>query len=76
MKTFTKKALKTAVEFGVAKDITGYNFAEMEAFLRRNDVEVIGISHGTYGMTGALLQDGRGNQYAITARNSALFQAV
>ena len=75
MKTFPKKALKTAVEFGLAKDITGYSFAEMDAFLS-SGVEVIGISHGVYGMTGALLQDKRGNQYAIMARCSALFQAV
>lgn len=77
MSTYTQKALKELVKSGAAEDITQYSFERMREFLRNNDLETVGVSRGIYGVTGALLKDHtNGELYAITARNSALFQAL
>ena len=70
MKKYTQKALKAMVADGRATHITEYGSIPEKT-------DVIGMSHGTYGMNGALLL-GResGKLYAITARSTVLFQYV
>lgn len=75
--TYTKKAIRELINCGIAEDITNYSFEQGEALRKSADLETVGTSHGTYGMTGAILRDRKtGKQYAITARNSLLFQMV
>lgn len=65
--TVTQKDLKTLVEYGAAKDIT--QKGELPKGSRR-----ILLTHGTYGMNGGLWISKSGKLYAITARNSKLFE--
>ena len=76
-KKYTQKDIKDYVDKGMATDITHYSFDEANKFYQDHNYDVVGVSHGTYGMNGALLQDvDTGEYYAITARNSTLFQLV
>ena len=76
-KKYTQKDIKDYVDKGMATDITHYSFDEANKFYKDHNYDVVGISHGTYGMNGALLQDVDTKEYfAITARNSTLFQLV
>lgn len=74
--SFTQRELKNLVRNGRAEDITNYSFEEANDLYDRG-YDVIGVSHGTYGMNGALLQmrDTR-ELLVITARGSVLFQLV
>ena len=76
MKKITKKEIREYIRLGLAQDITSYDFNQAEQLRKAHVLDVIAISHGAYGMTGALLQDESGECYAITARNSTLFQLV
>ena len=74
MRKYTQKELKKLVANGMAQDITHYNFDEAKA-LWEHGITKVGYSSGTYGINGALFQDDEnGEYYAITARNSTLFQ--
>ena len=74
---YTQRDIKDYVAKGMATDITHYGFGEANKFYKDHNYDVVGISHGTYGMNGALLQDvDTGEYFAITARNSTLFQLV
>lgn len=73
MERYTQKQLKTFVAAGVALDITNYSFEQAKA-LYNCGIEQIGYSTGIYGINGALFKDKEGNMYAITARNTTLFQ--
>lgn len=64
----TKKYIREMVRMGVARDITN---AEFEKLPR---LEEVGLSFGVYGMNGGLFEDNDGNLYAVTARNTLLFQ--
>ena len=76
MKKTTKKEICEYVRLGLAQDITAYDFDQAEQLRKDHTLEVIFVSRGVYGMTGALLQDENGELYAIAARNSTLFQLV
>lgn len=76
MKKTTKKEIREYVRLGLAQDITAYNFDQAEQLRKTHTLNVVAMSFGMYGMTGALLQDENGKCYAITARNSTLFQLV
>ena len=73
MEKYTQKQLKNLVAAGAAQDITNYNFEQADV-LYSNGIEQIGYSAGIYGINGALFKDKGGNMYAITARNTTLFQ--
>lgn len=70
-----QKELKDMARYGEAEDITTISDAEAKE-LRKKGIETVGVSHGTYGMNGALLRDKDGNKYVITARSSNLFYFV
>ena len=76
MKTTTKKEIREYILLGLAHDITNYNFDQAEQLRKAHALDVVAVSRGVYGMTGALLRDETGELYAITARNSTLFQLV
>lgn len=76
MKKTTKKEIREYVRLGLAQDITAYDFDRAEQLRKDHTLDVIAVSRGVYGMTGAILQDENGERYAITARNSTLFQLV
>ena len=72
-----QKEIKRYVELGMATDITHYNFEQANAFMSEHNLDTIEVSNGVYGMNGALFKDREtGEYYAITARNSTLFQMV
>ena len=72
----TQKMLKNLVKNNIATDITNFNFDQINALRKSHSLDAIAISHGVYGMNGALFKDECGNQYAICGRSSALFQLV
>ena len=76
MKKTTKKEIREYVRLGLAQDITVYDFDQAEQLRKDHALDVIAVSRGVYGINGALLQDENGERYAITARNSTLFQLV
>ena len=67
MKTMKLKEIKRLVEFGHAQDIT----SDSKDY---NDLEIIGMSFGVYGRNGLLLEDSKGDLYAITKRASNIFK--
>ena len=73
----TKKEIQGCIANGAAVDITNYSRSEIQELYKRIDKDVIGVTTGIYGMTGALIRDCKtGDLYAITARNSNLFYMV
>lgn len=76
MKKITKREIREYIRLGLAHDITSYDFDQAEQLRKAHALDVVAISYGVYGMTGALFQDENGERYAITARNSTLFQLV
>ena len=76
MKKIAKKNIHEYIQLGLAQDITSYDFDQAEQLRKDHTMDVIAVSRGVYGMTGALLQDENGERYAITVRNSTLFQLV
>ena len=76
MRKYTQRELKALAREGYAQDITQYSFEDMRDFLHSRSLDRVGVSRGTYGMNGGLLQDvNTGEQFVITARNSARFMA-
>lgn len=72
----TKKAIKNLVAQGIAEDITHLSFNECNALRNVHNFSTVEVSSGVYGMNAALLKDETGKLYAITERNSRLFQMV
>lgn len=76
MKKVTLKQLKTYVATGAAADLTKKEFDEIDA-LRDTErgFDCIAYSVGINGCNGVLLKGSKsGKLYAVTARNTALFQ--
>lgn len=68
---YTVKELRDYARTGMATDITNAVLSDDEL----NNLEVVGLSYGTYGRNGGLFQDrNTGEFYVITARNSNLFR--
>lgn len=75
-KKYTQAQLRKMVRDGKAEDITNYSFEEANDLYDRG-YDVIGVSTGTYGINGALLQmRDTGDLMVICARNSTLMQLV
>jgi hypothetical protein len=69
----TKKYIKELVKDGLAIDITSYRFEQCKELYHTHCIDVISVSTGIYGLSGALLKDENNQLYAITARNTTLF---
>lgn len=76
IKRMTQKEIRNLVSLGVAADITYMNFKDCQNFMNSHKLTTLNVSTGVYGMNGALFQDEAGKLYAITSRNSTLFQMV
>ena len=73
--TYTQKMIKDLVKQGIATDITNLNFDQIEQLRKKHHLVKVGSSVGTYGINGGLLKDDKTNElFAITKRNSTLFQ--
>ena len=71
-KKISLKTIKQLVKEGAATDIE-----KMTKRPKKSELDLLGISHGTAGMNGALFRHTKTNKlYAITARSSALFEYV
>lgn len=70
-KKITQSVIKQMVKTGAAIDID-----KMKKRPKTSDLKCIGISHGTYGMNGALFLHKNGKLYAIPSRSSSLFEYV
>lgn len=77
MKT-TLKEIRRYVTTNAAEDLTRKGFAEIDAIrVTECGFETIAYSAGLYGCTGVLVKGNTtGKLYAVTARNSALFQVM
>ena len=70
MLTLKKKELKELVTSGKAKELTR---EVAQNLMENHSIEKIGVSIGTYGISGGLLQDTRNDQlYVISSRSSLL----
>lgn len=74
----TQKALKSLVDDGVVKDITSLSDEETKKLRNKHGhLEVMRVTHGTYGMNGAILRSYvTGEYFVITSRNGNLFYWV
>lgn len=73
----TKKEIKNYITSGAAIDITNIGTKEAYKLCETIHKDVVGVSTGIYGMTGAIIKDLKtGQLYAITARNTVLFIMV
>lgn len=71
-KKITQKTIKQLVKEGAAKDLEA-----MKTRPSKRDLDTVGISHGHYGMNGALFTHRKTKKmYAITSRSSLLFEYV
>ena len=68
MKQTTQRKLRAAVADGTATDITWGPVPDR--------LTVLELSHGIYGVNGALLADRDGNKYAVTKRTTTLFKVL
>lgn len=69
-KKITQSSIKRLVAEGAATDIDKMKVKPERRYLKR-----LGLSFGTFGMNGALyLHTKNGKMYAITSRNSTLFE--
>lgn len=77
MKT-TSKDIRRYVTTNAATDLTKKNFSEIDAFRNAEcGFETVAYSTGVYGVTGVLVKSNTtGKLYAVTSRNSALFQVM
>lgn len=76
MLKLTQKEIKNYVFFGVAKDVTNYDFDHMEKFLHAHDLEKVAYSSWIYGINAGLLRDrSTGELFAVIGRNTALTMA-
>lgn len=75
MRKYTQKELKNLVFIGAAVSLNNWSFEQINELHRTKNLDKIGYSSGIYGLNGGLVQDREtGDYYAITVRNSALFQ--
>lgn len=73
----TKKEIRGYIANGAAIDITNIGTKEAYKLCESIHKEVIGVSTGIYGMTGAIIKDRKtGQLYAVTSRNTVLFIMV
>ena len=73
MRKYTLRELKGLIRCGIAHDLTNATAAEVMEQWEHG--EKVGYSSGTYGINGGLIQNTEtGEYYAITSRNSNLFQ--
>lgn len=72
----TKKTTLKALKETKAMDITTLSFEEVRKIQKsEGGLRKVAVSHGTYGMNGALLEgNNTGDLYKVCARNSTLFQ--
>lgn len=68
------KTTQKAIRETCATNITNFNFDQINELSARHTLRTVAMSYDTYGMNGALFEDGNGELYKITASNSALFQ--
>ena len=77
MRKYTQRELKNLVSIGSAVCLNSWSFDDLNQLHHTKSLDKIGYSTGVYGINGALLQDREtGDLYAITARNTALFQMI
>ena len=75
MKKYTQRELKNLVNIGAAVSLNNWSFEQINELHRTKSLDKIGYSSGIYGINGGLVQDRETwDLYAITARNSSLFQ--
>ena len=75
MRKYTQKELRNLVRIGAAVCVNDYSFEQINELNLTKSLDKIGYSSGIHGINGGLLQDrNTGDLYAITARNSSLFQ--
>ncbi len=71
-KKISQKTIKQLVKEGAATDID-----KMAKRPKKSELDLLGVSKGASGMNGALFRHTKTNKlYAITARNSTLFEYV
>ena len=70
-KKITQSTIKSLIKEGAATDL-----ATLAKRPKREELSLIGISYGTYGMNGALFVNKKGKMYAIKSRSSLLFEYV
>lgn len=63
----TQTQIKSLIKSGAAVDID-----TLKVKPKQGDLKKIGVSHGIYGMNGALFLHKNGKMYAIKERNSTL----
>lgn len=77
MRRFSEKELQGYADLGFAQDITYLDFSETEKFLNDHDILRVGYSAGSYGVSGALLQDRKtGEHFVILSRTNTLLQVM
>lgn len=71
-----KKEIRDFVASGAAVDITNYSFNAVNALRNaENGFELVGTCRAPIGITGGICRGyNTGTLYAVTARNSTLFQ--
>ena len=73
MRRYTQREIKELIRTGAAINISDCSFSETTDFLRKHNIEKIGVSLGTYGINGGVIKDiDSGKIYAINKRNSTL----
>ena len=70
-KKITQSTIKSLIKEGAATDLD-----TLKKQPKREELSLIGISYGTYGMNGALFVNKKGKMYAIKSRSSLLFYYV
>ena len=71
-KKITQSTIKSLIKEGAATDLDALKTKRP----KRDELSLIGISYGTYGMNGALFVNKKGKMYAIKSRSSLLFEYV
>lgn len=76
MNKTTRKSIRDFVKYGIAVDISDYDFDAMNRLLKGNRLAKVCYSTGIYGINAGVLENiDTGEMYAITARNCALSMA-
>lgn len=77
MRKYKQSELKRLVASGAAECVNTWSFEQINTLYHTTRLDRVGYSSGVYGLNGGLLQDlDTGKLYAVTARNSALFQLM
>lgn len=73
LRNYSQKELRELVKMKIAKDLSTCNHSDISEFIKTHHIEKIGISSGTYGINGGVIQDVEsGELYVIIGRNVAL----